>query len=83
MSRTLQPDEKVKSGEYYSRWVYFPSLIESCGTVQRQKPNLPPNCSGDICLRQMGYGCGGDVETIPNVCSSVPDRNPAGDPIVM
>jgi hypothetical protein len=82
-SRTLTPAPEDEHPDYYSRWVYFPRLIESCGIVQRLQAAPPPNCSGDICGRQMDYGCVGELETIENVCSLVPDRNPAGEPMVM
>jgi hypothetical protein len=57
------------SPTWYSRWVFFPKLIESCGSVSRQRVTVK-DCFGRACeLTRPVVGCEGDIETIPNVCT--------------
>jgi len=70
------------SDKYWSRWVFLPKLTMSCGTIGRKTFRAPPPCTGDICLRQFDYGCVGDIETIPDVCSIVPTINGKQEPEV-
>ncbi|KAK4182376.1 hypothetical protein QBC35DRAFT_457355 [Podospora australis] len=67
------------SDKYFSRWVFLPKLIESCGTVGQMENSPPAPCGEDICE---AYGCEGDMELIENVCSIVPKLNDAGEPEV-
>ncbi|KAI8297281.1 hypothetical protein K4K59_003552 [Colletotrichum sp. SAR11_240] len=73
------------SPEHYTRWVFFPKLIESCGTTSRREYSAPTPCTGSHCtsLPADDPDCIGDVENIPNVCSLVPKLNPEGSPEVL
>ncbi|KAF0317042.1 hypothetical protein GQ607_015702 [Colletotrichum asianum] len=75
---------KDVSSEQYSRWVFFPKLIESCGTVSRKTYSAPTPCTGLPCagLPADDPDCVGDLENVANVCSLVPKLNPDGEPEV-
>ncbi|KAM7199706.1 hypothetical protein V8F33_004358 [Rhypophila sp. PSN 637] len=71
------------SDKYFSRWVFFPKLIESCGTVSRMPANVPGNCMGDTCAPESGPECDGEISTVgENVCSLAPLIGSDGNPEV-
>ena len=73
------------SGDFYSRWVFFPKMVEHCGTIGRKKFQAPVPCMNDMCRRQMETGCVGEIEHIENVCTMVPAlrSDGSGEPSVM
>lgn len=83
---TVVMSPEAKSDTHWSRWVYFPKLIETCGIIQRRPTRPPPSCTGDICLltRQADHGCVETVEpeTLMDQCSTTPRLNDAGEPSV-
>jgi hypothetical protein len=80
---TLTRQSGAKPNEiHWSRWVFFPMMIESCGTVGRKTYRPPAPCTSDICARQIDTGCVGDIENIENVCTMVPNLSSEGVPLV-
>ncbi|KAK3987533.1 hypothetical protein QBC44DRAFT_245859 [Cladorrhinum sp. PSN332] len=70
------------SDKYWSRWIFLPKLIMSCGTIGRKTYRAPQPCMGDICRKQFDYGCVDEIETITDVCSIVPKLNDQDEPEV-
>ena len=67
------------STDWFSRWVYLPKQIQSCGQIVRNSVNGGGNCNGDACTPSPPT-CQGEPEYIDNVCSIVPRLNPDGTP---
>lgn len=64
IERTADP---AADPEMWTRWVFFPKLIESCGTISKKEPGT----------KIIGKGgsipvCEGDVETLTDKCSISP-----------
>ncbi|KAG9255763.1 uncharacterized protein F5Z01DRAFT_699541 [Emericellopsis atlantica] len=55
------------SDEYWSRWVFFPKLIESCGNISKQKLETAIIGKGGS-----APVCKGDVETLKDKCTISP-----------
>lgn len=68
---------------YGSRWVYFPKMVENCGTIKRQAVGQVP-CSGISCGPSYvpASVCTGDVEIIDNVCTVAPAIGDDGEAMV-
>ncbi|KAK8024510.1 hypothetical protein PG993_012576 [Apiospora rasikravindrae] len=63
----------------YSRWVYMPKYVESCGTISRRKYVGGIPCIGVGCPQKPDPAtCEGDVENVENVCSMTAKRLPDG-----
>ncbi|KAK7971567.1 hypothetical protein PG989_016583 [Apiospora arundinis] len=71
-------DETAPPGRY-SRWVYFPKYVESCGTLSQKKLIKGQPCIGMGCNQKPDPDtCEGDVENVENVCSMTAKRHPDG-----
>ena len=64
IERTADP---AADPEMWTRWVFFPKLIESCGTISKKKSELQIVGKGGSVP-----ACKGDVETLTDKCSISP-----------
>ncbi|KAF2997743.1 hypothetical protein G7054_g9121 [Neopestalotiopsis clavispora] len=76
-------DTPPDDADWYGRWVYFPQLIESCGTISRKTLTVVGDsaCGTSVCPPPT-RDCTGDLENLHNVCSLVPKLDDNGQPVL-
>ncbi|GKT66838.1 hypothetical protein ColTof3_14177 [Colletotrichum tofieldiae] len=81
-SYSITLTDEVENPGFNHRWVFFPKLIESCGTLSRTTYSAPTPCTGLHCtgLPADDADCIGELETVSNVCSLVPKLDDEGNP---
>ncbi|KXJ85951.1 hypothetical protein Micbo1qcDRAFT_209513 [Microdochium bolleyi] len=77
-------DDPPEGDGIFGRWVFFPKLIETCGTVtQREVKKDVPACPGvGVCPPPGDPYCSGDPENHEDVCSISPELDDKGEPAV-
>ncbi|KAI1261733.1 hypothetical protein F5Y18DRAFT_430757 [Xylariaceae sp. FL1019] len=63
----------------FARWVYFPKLIESCGTVTSRNIEQSNGACGTSVCPPPTKSCGSEVTTSENVCILSPKLNDKGE----
>ncbi|GJC89251.1 hypothetical protein ColLi_12089 [Colletotrichum liriopes] len=81
-SYSITLTDEVENPGFNHRWVFFPKLIESCGTLSRKTYSAPTPCTGLHCtgLPADDADCIGELETVSSVCSLVPKLDGEGNP---
>lgn len=65
---------------FFARWVFFPKLIESCGTLSRREvESVNPPCGTSVCPPPTQQ-CSGDIENLKDICTLSPVLDDQGEP---